>query len=382
MEKPEPTTPTITDETRQLEFQIREFSRNYSIGLELVSKISDPKELLDTILNEYVLRLDELKGVDLNQLENSEHLVEEKEKFRSLIMFATQAAALHEKVQLYEKLDETNQELRSVNDQLDSKNKQLAALNEHYLNMLSFASHELRSPLISILGYAELLSDQMMGEINSEQNEAIEIIIKVSKNLIDMIKNYLDLTRIETGQLALRKKRERVEIRSEIIDPVLFEMSEQFNKREMTVPSTTVDPLYMDIDRDLMRIVFINLFSNAVKYGEKGSIIRYAIDDFENHFRFSIANRGIGVKPEKIHIIFDKFTQAPESQQIDTPKGTGLGLFISQKIIEEHGGRIWAESTFGEDFTAFFTIPKHIEPLHTSRVEHTEHVNLPNNRGH
>ncbi|MBN2011228.1 hypothetical protein JW960_17930 [candidate division KSB1 bacterium] len=372
----EPTIHTNDEGIKQLEYRIREYSRNYNISLELLEKSSNPQELIDAIFDEYIRRLDELKGIDLKDLEGETHLVEEKEKFKSLVMFATQSSLMRENAQLYEQLDKANSELRSANDQLDTKNRQLAALNEHYLNMLSFASHELRSPLISILGYAELMSDKVMGELNSDQEEAVGVITKVSKNLIDMIRNYLDLTRIETGQLSLPENREPINICDDIIAPVLVEMNEQFSKNKMNIEAKTCDPFRLDVDRDLMRIVFTNLFSNAVKYGKKGTPIKYEITEEDECYRFSISNQGVGIKPESTKDIFEKFSQALESQQWDTPKGTGLGLFIARKIVEEHGGKIWAESRFGEWFTVYFNIPRDIEKSIARMQEQPEEARI------
>ncbi len=361
-----------------LEIQLKEFSRNYLANLELLEKSSDEKELLDKIFDEYIERLDELKGLDLHKLQNGAGLEEEREKFKSLIMYATQAAIVHDKARLYQKLDKANRELREVNNELDKKNRQLNALNEHYLNMLSFASHELRSPLISILGYAELMADRILGELSNDQEEAVEIIIKVSKNLIDMIRNYLDLTRIETGELKLKQQRQEADIETDIIKPVLFEMSEQFNKKKMTVRPASVEPVRLDVDQDLMRIVFSNVFSNAVKYGREGTEITYCMHARGDGYLFSVTNQGVGVRPEKVDYIFDKFTQAMESQQIDMPKGTGLGLFISRNIVKEHGGRMWAESEYGKWFTVYFSLPGRIGPAHKAQREQTETADVMN----
>jgi len=357
MKKSDKHSETPLEEKEKLHVQLNEFARNYNVSLELLEKTSDDKELMEAILDEYLVRLNEFEGTDLKTLHVDKSITEKEEKFKSLVMFATQAAKLHEKAKLYKKLDEKNHELKSLNEQLDQKNNQLASLNEHYLNMLSFASHELRSPLISILGYAELLSDHILGEINAEQSDATDIIIKVSKNLLEMIKNYLDLTKIETGQLRLKINRQFSDVQTAVIEPVLFEMREQFSKKQMKAIPQKIEKVTINIDNDLIRTVFTNLFTNAVKYGRHGTEIFYSISRDSDNCLFTIKNYGVGVKSEKVKSIFNKFTQAAESQQIDSPKGTGLGLFIAKTIVEEHGGTIWAESEYGEWFKTSFTIP-------------------------
>ena len=341
-------------ERKKIELEIRELSRNYNISLELIEKTTNKQELIEAILNEYIVRLNEIPDTDINKLHQQDEIDYQKEKLKSLIMFATQAASLKEKAELYKKLEEKNRELKIKNNELKIK-------NEHYLNMLSFVSHELRSPLISILGYAELMADKILGELNDEQGGAIDIIIRVSKNLIDMVKNYLDLAKIETGQMKIKMKKGTVNILEQVIKSVLFEMNDQFAQKQMKViPLKTLDPK-LKIDKELIKIVFRNLFHNAVKYGKDGTEITYSVTAEDEYFLFSIKNIGVGVKQENLSNIFSKFSQLLELQQPDLLRGTGLGLFIAKTIIEKHGGRIWANSKYGEWFQIYFTLPKNFE---------------------
>ena len=355
----------LSEKKEKIELQLKELSRNYSIRLELIEKTNNQQELVEVILNEYISRLNEIPGVDLKDLSQQKDINYKKEKLKSLIMFATQAVVLKEKAELYKKLEDKNQELTFKNDELKTK-------NEHYLNMLSFVSHELRNPLISILGYAQLLDDKILGELNNEQHEAINVIIRSSKNLIDMIKNYLDLVKIETGQMKIKIKEGIVNILEHVIKTAIFEMNDQFVQKQMKVIPLQILDSKLRVDKELMKIVFINLFSNAIKYGRQGTEIGYSMNEEKEDYLFSIKNMGIGVKEEKLTAIFNKFTQIHEVKQPDLQRGTGLGLFIAKTIVEEHGGKIWAESKYNEWFQVYFTIPKKLAKATTFQQRNRE----------
>ena len=335
----------LLKEKKQIELKLNEYIRNYNINLELLEKSSDGKKFIEAILDEYISRLNEFNGIELNSLIDSSEYSKNNEKFKSLLLFATQATVLSEKVELIKKLDK--------------KNDSLVQTTNNYINMLSFASHELRSPLVSILGFAELLSDNILGEINEEQQEAVGIIIKISKNLMNMVKNYLDLAEIESGKLKLTNG--IIEIKSEIIDIVVFEMKEQFSKKNMKALPDNFENISLVLDKDLISVVFTNLFTNAIKYGKEGTDIIYSVIKQEDDYLFTVKNEGIGVKSDKLISIFKKFTRIPELYHRDTLKGAGLGLFIAEDIIERHGGKIWVESQYGEWFKVFFTIPVNLK---------------------
>jgi signal transduction histidine kinase len=337
--------------------QFQELNRNYNVNLELLEKSTNHQELLTAILDEYLRRLEELPGIDINAVLRQDKVDCNKEKINSLVMFATQATLLKEKAELYKKLDEKNDKLEQINLELDQKNKQLSALNEHYLNMLSFVSHELRSPLISILGYSELLRDNILGELNKDQKDAVNVIVKVAKNLIDMVKNYLDLSKIETGQMQLTMKSESTNLLEEIIQPVLQTMREQFVKKNMRIIKDLTLDIHINVDKELMKIVLTNIFTNAVNYGQDGTDIICTGCCTDDRFICDIQNFGTGVKAENLNFIFDKFTQVHEIQPKDFRRSSGLGLYISKKIITEHGGKIWAESRHGEWFKVKFDLP-------------------------
>jgi signal transduction histidine kinase len=317
--------------------------------LDLIDKAPNEDELLQAILHEYEVRLEEIAGSDLKELHQQEEVDFRKQKLLSLEMFAKQAISLKEKAQLYYQLNQKNQEL-------SDKNKELKQKNEHYLNMLSFISHELRSPLISILGYGELLADGTLGKINNDQRNALGVIVRVAKTLIEMIKNYLNLAKIETGQITLKKT--KVNIKDDIFETVLLELKEQLDSNSMRVVSDTSLNVELNVDKALLEIVVKNLFSNALRYGKNGTEIMYSFVEQKDCYLFTIKNSGTGVPESKLKMIFEKFVQTHDIPQPATYRGSGLGLFIAKIIIEEHRGSIWAESEYGVWFRVNFTLPK------------------------
>jgi len=349
---------TLLQELRKkysnVDLRIEELCRNYKVSTDLIRKATNLKEFLDSILKEYIDRLEEIPGKNL--VESNKLSDFEKEKLRSLIMFATQAVLLKENAEIYEALEKKNRELMRLTASLRRANKRLREMNSHYLNMLSFVSHELRSPLISVLGFAELLQESLLGELNEEQRKAIQVIMKATKNLVDMIQNYLDLAKIEGGRMKLDK--ESIDVVEEVINPVVEEMKEQFAKKGMEVKAESKpERVKVFADKDLLRIVFGNLFSNAVKYGKRNSTITYRIEDKGDHYQISVFNEGRGVSKKDLPKIFGKFIKLKDYEP-QTPRGAGLGLFNTKYIVEEHGGKIWAESEKGKWFKMTFTLPK------------------------
>ncbi len=356
----------IEKDRERLKLKLAELDQIYSLSLELLKKSQDPEQLLDALLDEYIRRFSEIPGLNLS--DNLDDLAddERREKAQALILFAQQAALLKENADYQARLKEQNRKLANLTRKLKKTNEELQRLNSHYLNMLSFVSHELRSPLISVLGFAELLEEGLLGDLNSEQRNSIQIIIRVTRNLIEMIRNYLDLAKIENGELRIHWQ--QIEVYHEILLPVMKELEGHALAKDMKIvpePDSRVEHVLLQADPALLRIVFVNLFGNAIKYGKARTKIQYRIEDRGDHFLFAIKNYGKGVPKEKLNHIFEKFSQAPQYHP-DVPRGTGLGLFNTKCIVEAHGGKIWADSEFGQWFQVFMTLPK--EPRRKPRA--------------
>ncbi|HDL17701.1 MAG TPA: HAMP domain-containing histidine kinase [Bacteroidetes bacterium] len=343
------------DKNDDYEMQINELFRNYNISTELIRQTNNQDELLDMILKEYIDRFNELPGVDFVDFEDLEEGWPVKEKLRSLIRFATQAALLKEKSEMFRRLEISNRQLNEATQKLNQKNKKLVEINKQYLNMLGFVSHELRSPLISVLGFAELLSEEVIGTLNAEQKKATNVIIRSSNSLIEMIQNYLELAKIEQGEMMLEKK--PVDLFHDVLLPILEEMSELFEKNEISV-FVESDKMLSSVfcDPRLIRVVLNNLLANAVKYGDEGGEILVHFVTENDPLKVSVTNTGDGLKKQDIKKIFQKFSQV-EDTITHAGKSSGLGLYNAKYIVKKHGGEIWAESEVGKWFRVNFTLP-------------------------
>ena len=340
---------------------VEELFRNYNVSTELIKKSTDLDELLDTLLKEYNDRFDEIPGVDLVNVDQLDDKCLVKEKLRSFVMFASHAIVLKENAEVFHNLEESNKNLYKAKIKLEKQNNLLEQMNQQYLNMLGFVSHELRNPLISILGFAELLDEELLGELKTEQKKAVSVIIRSSRLLIEMIKNYLDLANIEQGDLVIDKK--RFDLHKDILSFVLEEMTEQYNRKELNVwVETDLDSIVVDCDSGLMRVVFNNLLSNAVKYSNQGGNVVVEMVRKEDNFEISVLNTGQGVKRNQLKNLFKKFTRIESENQLGM-KSSGLGLYNAKHIIKKHGGSIWVDTEYGKYFKVSFSLPVCLEAM-------------------
>ena len=251
--------------------------------------------------------------------------------------FNKMAAALHER--------ET--ELRNVNAQLQQTNR-------NYMEILGFVTHEIKNRLGIIMGGAYNLKDEVVGKLQPGQKKMVDILLRNAERLNVMVKNYLDLSRIERGELRIQKQ--RVNFKEDILDPVLEEFKGEIESAKIFLEVNLPDSIILQADPDLLKIVMENLLSNAIKYGRKKGKIEIGATKRENCWQINVWNEGEGIPEDEIGKLFTKFTRLG-MKRLRREKGSGLGLFITKEIIEKHGGRIRAESEEGKWANFIFTIP-------------------------
>ncbi len=231
--------------------------------------------------------------------------------------------------------------------------KELEELRESFLRTVS---HELRTPLTSIIGFIELLFQGLAGNVTTQQKEYLNIALKQSLYLKELINNLLDLSRIEAGKIRM--------LYSEInLHQLFLEVANTLKPIIKEKPhhiSLIISPTKLKIIADIekLRRILINLVSNAVKFTEEGSItLSVTEEEDDNSVIISIKDTGIGLTEEESEIIFDKFCQI-DSSSTRAYEGLGLGLPIAKELVELHNGKIWVESEYmkGADFK--FKIPK------------------------
>lgn len=252
-------------------------------------------------------------------------------------------------------LEAQHQEIEANQEQLEALNRELMATNRNYMEMLGFVSHELKNPLTSAIMSLHTVKDGYLGEINPDQRKSLESTAQSLDYFQDMIKDYLDLSRLEKGELEVKKT--RLLLRSGIVMPVLEGLSQELQGREMIVDNHIPEDSVVNADGNLLRIIYDNLLSNAVKYGRTRGRILLDAQDGPNSVTLGVSNEGDGIPAEKVSMLFKKFSR------LDTPdrvahRGTGLGLYICKEIVEAQGGEIWADSQMGEWVKFSFTLPK------------------------
>ena len=270
------------------------------------------------------------------------------EESQFLQALGQQIALAIENAQLYGATVEVNAHLQEEIEERNRAEKTLA-------DFTAMVVHDLRSPLSNVVSIAESLQNGLFGPVNEQQNKWLWKIENNCKSLIEHVSDFLDLSKIEAGHIQLVKKAVDLEA---LIHEILVEHSIQADKRRISLrsqidrglPTTWVDPRRFNQ-------VLSNLLSNALKFsGDGGDIEVGASRSNGNEVKAWVKDAGIGIASGEIGQIFEKYRQV-SSGRSSGQKGTGLGLVICKKIVEAHGGRIWAESQEGRGATVFFSLP-------------------------
>jgi two-component system NtrC family sensor kinase len=250
-------------------------------------------------------------------------------------------------------LRQRDRELREANVELEETNRTLERLNRNYLDMLGFVSHELKNTLGNIYTAAHTLHQEMVGELSEVQKRLTGSICRSINSAVTMTRNYLDLSRIEQGELKVEP--ETIDFVSEVARPVIEEFQPQIDKEGVTLQDELPDSATVHADPDLLPVVYKNLLNNALKYGREHGTIRLGHSRTNGEHQFSVWNEGEGLSEEQIERLFHKFERLGDKQGRRT--GTGLGLFVTKEIINKNNGRIWAESEEGEWVKFTFALP-------------------------
>jgi signal transduction histidine kinase len=232
---------------------------------------------------------------------------------------------------------------------------QLAELDKLKAEFVSVASHELKTPINVIVGYLELLQENIYGELNPKQREICSTLAKQAQTLTRLVKRLLDISRFEAGGGKLER-------RQVDLDRFLhsFETSFQVLALQREINFRVVRngdlPSHVLWDEDRINEVLGNLLSNAFKFTDRGGTVELIIEGTQNDVCISVHDTGVGIASEQLPHIFEKFFQA-SNQAYAAAKGTGLGLAIAREIVEAHAGTIKVESTLGMGTTFSITLP-------------------------
>ena len=257
-------------------------------------------------------------------------------------------------VEYSHRLEQKSQELERATQELRAANERLTELDRMKDEFVSTVSHELRTPLTSIRSFTEILHDNPQLPA-AERERFLGIVIKETGRLSRLIGQVLDVSRLESGRVEWHES--LLDMR-EVIEDTAASTSQLFRERnvrlERNLPGR-VPKVRADLDRIVQ--VVVNLLSNAVKFIEPGrGRVEIALAEEAGFLRVDVRDNGPGISPEHQEMIFERFRQAGDPLT-GKPQGTGLGLYISRRIIEHSGGRLWVSSRPGEGACFSFTLP-------------------------
>jgi len=251
--------------------------------------------------------------------------------------------------------DRFNRELKDKNAELERRNREVEEADRLKSEFLASMSHELRTPIHTIIGFSQLLMEEIQGPLNEKQQRFVNHIHHDSQHLLELINDILDLSKIESGSLELQRE----------TFPALAEMRNILEGIQQTAESKSIDlkltapedyVLHADIRR--FREVLLNLLSNALKFTPRGGSVAVSMSPASEpgFCRFAVRDTGVGIAPEQLDAIFDKFYQVGSTTK-GVREGTGLGLAITKHIVELHGGQIRVDSSPGSGSCFSFTMP-------------------------
>ncbi|MDQ6917136.1 MAG: GAF domain-containing protein [Pseudomonadota bacterium] len=253
--------------------------------------------------------------------------------------FATQSALAIQNARLFREIEE--------------KSRQLETASRHKSEFLANMSHELRTPLNAIIGFSELLSEKLFGEINAKQEEYVSDILESGRHLLSLINDILDLSKIEAGRMELERSDFPL---PSAIENALTLVRERAGRHGITLERTIGERLgTIHADERKVKQVLLNLLSNALKFTPEGGRVAVRAEARDGMAEISVSDTGVGIAPEDQDAVFEEFKQVGVSAK--KVEGTGLGLAISRKFVELHGGRIWVQSRMGAGSTFTFTLP-------------------------
>jgi len=236
--------------------------------------------------------------------------------------------------------------------QLKQQHAAALAASEHKSRFLATMSHELRSPMTAIVGFADLLTEQIPGSLNTEQMRQVRMISASAQHIMAVLNDALDVARIEAGQIeCLIEPVDAAEVIGEVTGMMApLARAKRLELRVVSEPRAPHQPLMVRCDRQRSKQILVNLVSNAIKFTPRGRIQVSGFRDTASphRARIAVSDTGIGLRPDQVPLLFQEFQQLPTPYQ---HLGAGLGLAISRKLARLMGGDIEVESDFGRGST-------------------------------
>ena len=240
-----------------------------------------------------------------------------------------------------------------IYQQLEAQRAELAEASHHKSEFLASMSHELRTPLNAVIGFSEVLLERMFGDLNERQEDYLNDILSSGRHLLALLSDILDLSKVEAGQMELDRTTFSVE---QAVTYALAMVRERALNHRIAI-RTTIAPEVSLVHADELRFkqVLLNLLSNAVKFTPDGGSIVVAARVVDDDLEVTVTDTGMGISPSDQERIFESFQQGTRTTR--KAEGTGLGLTLTRRILELHGGQVWVRSAVGHGSTFGFTIP-------------------------
>jgi PAS domain S-box-containing protein len=256
---------------------------------------------------------------------------------------------------LTEELEQANEQMQQQVEEVEAARAEADAANRAKTDFLAVMSHEFRTPLNAIAGYAELLRMGLRGPVTPEQVDDLDRIARSERALLSLVNDILNYVRIEAGQLHYASA--RVPVRALITDLEIL-VSPQLGAKQLRLDFGECDErLAVHADSDKMRQILVNLLSNAIKFTLAGGSVRLECERAEGVVLVRVRDSGVGIPPEKLEVIFEPFVQL-DRNLTNVTEGSGLGLAISRDLARAMGGDLTAESTLGSGSTFTLSLPR------------------------
>lgn len=255
-------------------------------------------------------------------------------------------------------------ERKHAMDEIKLKNEELLKLNFEKDKFFSIIAHDLRSPFNSIIGYSDLLLEQVLNKDIEGIDEYAQIILKSSQSAMDLLMNLMEWSRSQTG---------RIEFNPEYFEIVAFikKNTQMYidiaGQKSITIKYNLPQNLTVFADRNMINTIFRNLITNAIKFTMPGGEVNISAKEKQNEIIFSVSDTGVGIPQNRIDKLF-RIDQSYSTADTNNEKGTGLGLILCKEFIEKHNGKIWVESLVGVGTTFNFSLPLSFENVRSTNV--------------
>lgn len=268
-----------------------------------------------------------------------------------LVIAIQNAQSVHEVRELNANLE---QRINSATKELRASNRQLQKLDEAKDEFISMASHQLRTPLTSIKGYISMLIEGDLGDLTKDQKKVLSEAFVSSERMVRLIGDFLNVSRLQTGKFVIEKR--PVDLALLVQREVdALEANAAARGMKFTYKKPKTIPV-LELDENKIQQVVMNFADNAIYYSKDKSTIAVALKKVNGYVEFTVKDKGIGVPKAEQKELFNKFFRATNARKA-RPDGTGVGLFLAQKVVHDHGGAIIFESEEGKGSTFGFRLP-------------------------